>query len=132
MERVKNKLRTLNPINQKSKGMERGTPSKSVNQKKPAPAPPKTCSAGLVEPCGKCERTNHTALESRVGTNKCIWCGSPEHLITSCSQRLKVVDKDVAKPLAPPRQGPPTSKACSSRKGVCNEQEGSRHLWYGS
>jgi len=31
--------------------------------------------------------------------------GSPEHLIAACPRRLKVVDKGVVKPLAPPRQG---------------------------
>jgi len=51
---VKTELRALNPINQKRKGFERGTPNESVNQKKPSVAPPMTCSAGSAEPCGKC------------------------------------------------------------------------------
>ena len=38
-------------------------------------------------------------------TNKFIWCGSPEHLITACPRRLKAIEKGTAKPLAPPCQG---------------------------
>jgi len=62
---VKTELRALNPINQKRKGFERGTPSKSVNQnqKKPTPAPPKSRLIGSTAPCAKCGRTNHTTPE---------------------------------------------------------------------
>ena len=72
VERVKTELRDLNPINQKSKWTEWGAPSESEKQKKPAPAPSKSHPTGPAEPCGKCGRTNHTTLECRVGTNKCI------------------------------------------------------------
>ena len=105
VERVKTELGALNSINLKRKGFERRTPSESVNQKKSSPTPPKSHLAGLAEPYGKCGRTNHTTLECRARTNKCMWCGSPEHLIVVCLRRLKAVDKGVVKPLAPPRQG---------------------------
>ena len=72
VERVKTELRALNPINQKTKGVERGTPSESLDQKKPTPAPPKSRPAGLTSPCTKCSRTNHTTPESQVGTNRCM------------------------------------------------------------
>ena len=49
VERVKTKLRALNLINQKRKGIERGAPSGSVNQKKPTPAPPKSHPASSAE-----------------------------------------------------------------------------------
>ena len=100
VERMKTELRVLNPMNQKRKGIEQGTPSKSVNPKKPALAPPKSCLVGLVEPCGKCGRTNHTSPKCRVGTNKYMWCGSPEHLIAACPRRLKAVDKSATKPVS--------------------------------
>ena len=108
VERVKAELRALNPINHRRKGFERRTPSESVNQnqKKPTPVSSKSRPVGSTAPCAKCGRTNHTTLECRVGTNKCMWCGSPEHLLIACPRRLKAVDKGVAKPLAPPRQGP--------------------------
>jgi len=107
VDRVKTELRALHPINQKRKGFERGTPSESVNQKKPSPTPPKSRYAGSTEACVKRRRTNHTIPECRVGTNKCMWCGRPEHLIAVCPQGLKAVDKGAAKPLASTRQGAP-------------------------
>jgi len=67
-------LRVLNSINQKRKWTKQGAPSEIVNQKKSAPAPPKSHSAVLVESCGKCGRTNHTAPEGLVGTDKYMWC----------------------------------------------------------
>jgi len=81
-----------------------------MNQKKPSPAPPKSRLVGLTEPCTKCGRINHTTHECRVGTNKCMWCGSPEHLIATCPRRTKAVDKGATKPLAPPHQGAPPSR----------------------
>ena len=84
MERVKTKLRALNPINPKRKRFERGTPSESVNQKKPPPAPPKSCTACSTVPYAKYGRTNHTIPKCRVRMNKCMWYGSPEHLIAAC------------------------------------------------
>jgi len=36
-----------------------------------------------------------------------MWCGSPEHFIAACPQRMKAVDKAAAKLLAPPCQGAP-------------------------
>jgi len=110
VEQVKIELRALNLINQKRKGFEQGTLSKSVNQKKPSPTPPKSHPAGSTEPYAKCRRTHHTTPECRVGTNKCMWCGQ------RCSKTLG---------LTLPKG--PSTKACS-RTGVCNEQEGSCHL----
>ena len=72
MERVKTKLRALNPIHQKRIGIERGTSSESVNQKKLTLAPPKSHPVGPVVPCGECERTNHATPKCQVGTNKCM------------------------------------------------------------
>jgi len=92
-------LRALNPINQKRQGFEQGTPSESVNQKKPTPAPPKSCPTGSTTPCAKCGRTNHATPECRVETNKCMWCGSRKHVIAACPRRMKAVDKGAAKPL---------------------------------
>jgi len=105
VERVKAKLRALNSINQNRKGIDWGTKSESVNQKKPTPASPKTHSAGSAEPSGKHERINHTTPKYQVGTNNCMWCGSPKYLIATRPRRLKAVDKGAAKPLAPPHQG---------------------------
>jgi len=112
VERVKTELRALNPINHKRKGFERGAPSESVNQnqKKPIPISSKNCPVGLTAPCAKCGRTNHTTPECRVGTKKCMWCGSPKHLIAACPRRPKAVDKGATKPLALLRQGPPPSR----------------------
>jgi len=101
VKRVKAELRVLNPINQKRKGFEQGTPSESVSQKKSSPAPPKIRAAGSTLPCAKCGRTNYTTSECRVGTNKCMWCERPEHRIAACPRRMKVVDKGAVKPLAP-------------------------------
>jgi len=64
VERVKTELGALNLINQKRKEFEQGTPSESVNQKKPSPAPPKSHPAGLTAPCAKCGKTNHTTLKA--------------------------------------------------------------------
>jgi len=36
-----------------------------------------------------------------------MWYRSPEHLITACPRRMKVVDKAAVKPLAPPHQRAP-------------------------
>ena len=53
-----------------------------------------------------------------------MWCGSPEHLIIACPRRLQAVDKGAAKPLAPPRQGPPPSRpAVAGRAFVMNKKE---------
>jgi len=88
VERVKLELRAmnLNPTHKKRKGVELGAPSESVNQnmKKLAFAPPRNRPESPVEPCRKCRRTNHTTLECRVGNNKCLWCGSPDHFIAAC------------------------------------------------
>jgi len=102
VERVKTELRALNPTNQKRKGFKRGTPSASVNQKKPSLAHPRSHLAGSTEPCAKYGKTNHTIPEYRVGPNKCMWCESPEHLIVACPRRMKAIDKGTAKSLAPP------------------------------
>ena len=110
VERIKTEFRALNSISQKRKGIERGAPSESVNQKKPTPAPPKSHPTRSAEPCTKCGRTNNTTPECRVGTNKCMLCGSPEHLIAACPRRLKAIDKSTGKPLASLRQGTPPSR----------------------
>jgi len=53
-----------------------------------------------------------------------MWCGSPKHLIDACSRRLKAVDKDAAKPLAPPRQGaPPLRPAIVGRSFIMSKKE---------
>ena len=100
VERVKIELRALKLINQKRKGIERGASSESVNQKKPCPAPPKSYPTGPAEPYRKCGRTNQSTPECRIGTNKFMWCGNPEHLIVACPRRLKAINKGTAKPLA--------------------------------
>jgi len=54
-------------------------------------------SCRLSRPCGKCGRTNHTTPECRVGTNKCLWCGSqstsllPALKTKSCRQELPLL-----------------------------------------
>ena len=117
-------LRALNPISQKRKGIDQGTLSESVNQKKPSPVPTRCRPAGLAEPCGKCERINQTTPEFRVGTNKCMLCKSPEHLIVACPQRLKAVNKGATKPLAPPHQGaPPPTPAAVGQAYVMSKKE---------
>jgi len=129
VERVKTKLRALNPINQKRNGFERGTPSESVNQdqKKPTPAPPKSRPAGSTASYVKCGRTNHTTPECRVGTNKYMWSGNPKHLIAACPRRMKAIDKGGVKPLELPRQGATPPRPVTVGR-VCIEQEGSCHL----
>jgi len=72
VERVKTELRSLSLINQKRKGFEQGTPSESVNKKKPSPAPLKSRPIGSTAPCAKYGRTNHTTPKCRVATNKCL------------------------------------------------------------
>jgi len=124
VERVKIELRALNPINHKRKEFERGTPSESVNKKKPPPAPPKSYPAGSIAPCSKYDRTNHTTPECRVGTNKCMWSGSPEHLIAAYPRRIKAVDKGAVKLLAPPHQGAlPPRPAAVGRAYVMSKKE---------
>jgi len=126
---VKTELRALNPINQNRKGFERGAPSEcEPKPEEPTPASPKSRPTGSTAPYEKCSETNHTIPECRVGTDKCMWCRSPEYLIAACPRRMKIVDKSAAKPLAPF----PTTKVCSSRTSVCDEQKGSCHLWYGN
>jgi len=124
VEHVKTELSAFNPINQKRKRIQRGDPNESVNQKKPTPAPPKSHPASSAEPCRKCRRTNRTTPECRVRTNKCMWCGSPKHLIAACPRRLKAADKDAAKPLGPLRQGPlPSRVATVGRAFLMNKKE---------
>jgi len=114
----------LNPINQKRKGIEQGADSESVNQKKPTPTSPKSHPTSSAKPYRKCGKTNHTTPECRVGTNKCMRCGSPEHLIAACPERLKAVDKATAKPLALLHQGPPPSRpAAAGRAFVMNKRK---------
>ena len=74
--------------------------------KKPVVAPPRSCTIGPIEPYGKCGLMNHTTLEYRVRTNKCLWRGSIEHFIAAFPQRLKIPNVGAAKPPPPPRQGP--------------------------
>ena len=87
MEPVNTELRATNPnsSHRKRKWTEQGTPSESVNQnvKKSTPAPPISYTTGLVGPYGKYGQTNHITLECRVGTNKCLRCGSTEHFIAA-------------------------------------------------
>jgi len=53
-------------------------------------------------------------------------CGSPEHLIAACPQKLKAVDKGVAKSLAPPRQeAPPPSSAVVRRAYIMSKKKAS-------
>jgi len=67
VERVKSKLRALYPnsSNQKEKWVERGPPSKSLNQnvKKHALANLKSRPISLAEPCGKRGYIDHTTLK---------------------------------------------------------------------
>jgi len=53
---VEIELRALNPINQKRKRIDQGTPSESVNQKKPFPAPPKSHPAARQSPIANVEK----------------------------------------------------------------------------
>ena len=79
---------------------------------------------GSIEPCKKCNRTNHITSECRVGTTKCMWCGSTSHLIVACPTRVKVVETRVVKTLAPPRQAPsPLKPAVAGRVYVMNKKE---------
>jgi len=100
-ERLKSELKALKLINQKSKGIERATPSECELEK--------TLSRSSKEPFCQLHKALWEMRKSksrhplcRVRINKCIWCGSPERLIAACPQRLKAVDKVAAKPLAPP------------------------------
>jgi len=45
-----------------------------------------------------------------------MWCGILEDFIVACPQRLKIVDKHVAKLLAPSRQGPPPPRLATIGK----------------
>jgi len=110
VERVKNMLRALNPGNQKRKWNDCGTSSDNVASKKPVVTSAKSRIIGSPKRCGKCGRTNHRTLECHVGTNKCMWCGSIEHMIATCPRQLKAVEKRVVKPLVPPRQIPVPQK----------------------
>jgi len=95
-----------------------------VNQKKPYPAPPKSRPADSTVPCAQCGRTNHTPPECRVETNKCMLCGSSKQLIITYSQMMKAIDKDAAKPLAPPCQGaPPLRPVRVGREYVMSKKE---------
>ena len=87
VERVKGELRVLNPGNQKRKWNDRGMSSESVAQKKPIAGPDKSRPVTSKGLCAMCGRTNHTTAKCRVGTNKCIWCGSPEHSIANCPRK---------------------------------------------
>ena len=103
---MKHELMALNLGNPKRKWSDRGTSRDTVALKKPAISSVKGHTIGLSEPCGKCGRTNHRNSEYRVGTNRCTWCGSTDHLIIAWPRRLRAFEKGVAKPLAPPRQVP--------------------------
>ena len=95
--------------------------SMNQNQKKLAFALSKSHTIGPAVPCGKCERTNYTTSKCQVKTNQCMWCGSTEYLIAACPQRLRAVDKGLAKslpsphqgPLPPPHQGPSLARSTS-------------------
>jgi len=56
-------------------------------------------------PVGSVEKPITPPPEYWVGTNECMWCRSPAHLIAVCPRRLKAIDKSAAKPLASPHQG---------------------------
>ena len=86
---MKSELRCLNPGNQKGKWNDNGTSSESVVQKKPGAGPTMSRPAASTEPCGKCGQINHTTAECRVGANKCMWCRSLDHLITTCLRDIR-------------------------------------------
>lgn len=104
VERVKGELRALNPGNPKRKWDDHSVSSDSVAQKRTAGGPAKSRPEASTEPCTYCGRTNHTTAECRVGTNKFMWCGSPNHSIVTCPRRLRVVEKGVVRPIQPPCQ----------------------------
>ena len=83
MERVKGELRASNPGNQKRKWNDSATSSESVAQKKRAAGPDKSRPVASKEPCAKCGQTNYTTVDCRVGTNKCMWCETPDHSIAT-------------------------------------------------
>jgi len=92
---VNGELRALNPGNQKRKWNDRDTLSNSVAQKKPVAGLDKSHQAASKEPCATCGWTNHTTTECRVGTNKCMWCRSPDYSIATCPRRQKVVETEL-------------------------------------
>jgi len=118
VERVKGELRVLNPENQKMKWNDCRTSSESVAQKKPFAGPDKSRLVTSKGPCVRCGWTNHTTAECYVGTNKCIWCGNPEHSIVNCSKRQRLWKIELqsqchshvkgAYPWSPQRQDEPT------------------------
>ena len=92
MEQVKIELRAFKSIDKKKKWTKQGAPRESVNQTKSAPDPSKSLPAGLAEPYEKWGKVNHTTPKCQVGSNESMWCGSLEHPITACPQRLKAID----------------------------------------
>jgi len=53
-----------------------------------------------------------------------MWCGISEHHIAACPRRLKAVDKDATKPLAPPHhRSPPSSPIVIRRAYVMSKKE---------
>jgi len=84
VERTRNELRALNPKNQKKTWNDRETSSDNVASKKHAVSSAKSHITRSYEPYGKCGKTNHCTSECRVGTNKCMRCGSTKHMVTTC------------------------------------------------
>ena len=116
VERVKGELRALNPGNQKRKWDDHSVSSDSMAQKRTAVGPAKSRPAASAESCAKCRRTNHTTAAYRVGTNKCMWCGIPNHSIVTCPRRQRAVDKGVVRPIQPPRQETLPPKPATARR----------------
>jgi len=103
-------------VNKKRKRNDRGTSTESVAQEKPTIGPAKSSPLVLFEPCGKCDRTNHITAECRLGTNKCMWCGSHNHLISAWPRRLKFVEKRSSKVVRTTTLGPWPPKPTTSRR----------------
>ena len=124
VERVKGELRALSSGNQKRKWNDRSTPSGSVAQKKPAASSASSRPAAPIKSCAKFGRTNHTTADCRVGTNRCMWCGSPDHLVATCPTRQKALEKRVARPAPPPRQGSqPLKSPTAGRAYIISKKE---------
>ena len=105
---MKSEVRALNQGNQKRTWNDHGHPVRA--QLKINPCYFDKDPMGSSEPYGKCCRTNHTSIECHVGTNKCMWCGSTDHLIPTCPRTLNPEKKGVANSLVTPRQAPPLLK----------------------
>ena len=124
VERVKKELRILGQVNPKKRWLDQGSHVEGTPNKKPALAKRKPQNSTTARKhCSKCGRTNHDTAECRLGTNRCFWCGDPNHPIANFLAQLSSRHKVLSSVLKGAKAATLMTKQSVGRAYVINTKQ---------